>query len=121
MTSGNRIAAQVRLYNGNIVDVPNLSPEHLLVAMEFSPPETEVEVIHDNKIRLAQLSQISMVCVCPHSIHFNFISLQTISAVGHMKKSTCANRQLRTKRAQNSLYSILSPPPPNCLPHPLKL
>lgn len=114
-------ATQVRLQNGTIVDVPYFEPERLLMAMEFSPPETEVETIKDDNVaQPVQLAQIAMVCVCPRSTDFKFVTEQTMCIVNHLKRNTHANHQVRTERAQNSLYSIPSPPPPNCPAPPFK-
>ena len=118
MSPENFVTTQVRLVNGDIVEIPRCGPDRLLMILEESPPETEKEIIKEGKFQVIRVAEIAMVCaeLCNNS-NFHFLSPQLIETVGNLKRITRLNHQTRIKRAQNSRYSIPPLPPPNCLPH----
>lgn len=120
MSPTNIAATQVRLVDGDIVEIPRCNPDCLQMIIEESPPETEIEIIRNEKLETIRVAEIAIICTAPRADSFNFLSPALIETVSNLKQSTRTNHTLRTKRAQNNLYSILSPPPPNCVPHPSK-
>ena len=117
MSPTNIAATQVRLIDGDIVEIPRCNPDCLQMIMEESPPETEIEIIRKGKPEAIKVAEIAMICVAPYADHFTFLSPALIETVDALKQSTRANHALRTERAQNNLYSIPTAPPPNCPPY----
>lgn len=117
MSPANIAATQVRLVNGDIVEIPRCNPDCLQMIMEESPPETEIEIIKNGKLETIRVAEIAMICAAPCADHFTFLSPALIQTLDTLKQSTRANHAQRTERAQTGQYSIPSPPPPNCLPH----
>jgi hypothetical protein len=120
MSPENFVATQVRLVNGDIVEIPRCGPDRLMMILDESPPETEIETFKEGKFQVIRVDEIAMICAAPCASNIEFLSAQIRATVDRLKLRTDLNHSLRKKRAQNGLFSASSAPPLNCLPPPQK-
>jgi len=106
-------SVKVRLVNGDIVEVPHISPNTLLVAMEELPHDEKLDIIKEGAPDTIKLADIAMVCIETHSTNFRFIPTQVLQAVNALKFSSQASKQIRQERAGRGLYSVPPLPPLN--------
>lgn len=111
MSPNSTMSTKVRLANGDIVEVPHISPSALLVAMEELPHDKELDIIKEGTPATIKLTDIAMVCIEAHSTNFRFIPVHILHTVNALKFSSQTSKQIRQKRADRGLYSVPPLPP----------